>query len=424
MNKDEFDKMLEQLKLNIAAYKFKEEKQKVNTLKNKEGGGISYMKKKIIATACACLVLVSGIVAATAIKNSKSSDRGLGNGVDTAVENGYIANPEMDFVKFDDKGTEIKIENFVMDDVNLSTTFTINFGDNLTESIDVDKISTIEIRDLIVKDENNRIIYSSLNKEEFDKYCKENNLDYNFGEFNENYMNNGLNTYIVSKTENSITLMYNMYANNMPKSKKLYFSFENIEFTCGLEYNCELNGKWCTYVDVPEEMYNRNEEYYKVVSCTNKDFNVYTAKVTDTGFEIGVIISNLKRPEENDGKFQEFCTAVDQYNNEEISEEEYEDILEKWYYQWAEDLSPISVSNTNERGDTVEASYIENENGEKFKSTLSPSRQAINQFIDETHFCFYETFSMTKYNSNNKIKAVLFFHGSPVVIELEKNNGK
>lgn len=419
MNNNENDEMLEQLKLNIAAYKFKEE-QKLNTLENKEKGGTFYMKKKIIMAACACLVLVSGIVAATAIKNSNSSDRGLGNGVDTAVDNGYIANPEMDFVKFDDKGTEIKIENFIMDDVNLSTTFTISFDDNLIKSIDVDKISTIEIDDLIVKDENNRIIYSSLNKEEFEKYCKENDLGYKFGEFNENYMNNGLNTYIMSKTKNSVTLMYNMYANNMPKSKKLYFSFETIKITCGLEYNCELNGKWYKCVDVPEKMYNRSEEYYKVVSCTNKDFNAYTAKVTDTGFEIGVIISNLKRPEENASKFQEFCTATDQYNNGEISKEEYEKIKEKWYYQWSEDLSPISVSTTNVREDTVEASYVENESGEKFKSTLSPSRQAINQFIDETHFCFYETFSMTKYNATDKIKVVLFFHGSPVIIELEK----
>lgn len=233
-------------------------------------------------------------------------------------------------------------------------------------------------------------------------------------------MNNGLNTYIMSKTKNSVTLMYNMYANNMPKSKKLYFSFETIKITCGLEYNCELNGKWYKCVDVPEKMYNRSEEYYKVVSCTNKDFNAYTAKVTDTGFEIGVIISNLKRPEENASKFQEFCTATDQYNNGEISKEEYEKIKEKWYYQWSEDLSPISVSTTNVREDTVEASYVENESGEKFKSTLSPSRQAINQFIDETHFCFYETFSMTKYNATDKIKVVLFFHGSPVIIELEK----
>lgn len=371
MNNNEFDEMLEQLKLNIAAYKFKEE-QKLNTLENKEKGRVNYMKKRIIATACACLVLVSGIVAATAMKKSKSSDRGLGEGVDTAVENGYIANPEMDFVKFDDKGTEIKIENFVMDDLNLSVKFSLKFTESIESVVDLKKVYDIELNDLIVRDEENRIIFNEYSIEAFEKYCKENNLDYKYGEFDENYMNCGLNWFIEEKNQNIITLMYNIHSDKFPKSKKLYFSFKTITLhALPLEQptKYELEGAWNVEVDVPEKMYNRTTEYYKVISCDNKEFDIYTAIATDTGFEIGVIM-----PHKNKSK---------------------------------------SIISRRE-------SYIENENGDKFNFSLSLSRKAKNDILEENKYDFYETFNMTKYDITDKLKIVLKYYGKPVTIELER----
>ncbi len=373
MNNNKDDEMLEQLKLNIAAYKFKEEeKQKINTLENKEKRGAFYMKKKIIATACACLVLVSGIVAAKAIKKSKNSDRGLGNGVDTAVDNGYIANPEMNFINFDDEGTEIKIENFVMDDLNLSVKFSLKFAESIESVVDLKKVYDIELNDLIVRDEENRIIFDGNSIEAFEKYCKENNLDYKYGECNENYMNCGLNWFIEEKNENIITLMYNIHSDKFPKSKKLYFSFKTITLhTLPLEQpiKYELEGAWEVEVDVPEKMYNRTTEYYKVISCDNKEFDIYNAIATDTGFEIGVIMPTDNKDE--------------------------------------------SIINRT-------ASYIEIENGDRFNFSLSLSRKAKNDFLEENKYDFYETFSMTKYDATDKLKIVLNYYGKPVTIELEK----
>lgn len=354
MNNDEFDKMLEQLKLNIAAYKFKEEKQKINTLENKEKRGTFYMKKKIIATACACLVLVSGIVAATAIKNSKNNDRGLGEGVDTAVENGYIANPNAEGTDSNAVGTNtektldninatINIEDFIMDDVNLSTQILFKFDDKIKEVVNLDKVNAIELTDLIVRDEENRIIYGGNNEEKFKKYCEENNLNYTFCEFNDNYMNCGVNSFNVmnDKENNIVKIMYNMYTSGTyPKSKKLYFSFGKIEM---LEFNAKsatqnrviINGNWDISVDVPKEMYTRTDEYYKVVSCDNPDFDVYTAKVTNTGFEIGVIISNIEKPKYPEELLKEERKIMEKYvdivDQSEMNDE-LQELLSKYPY--------------------------------------------------------------------------------------------
>ena len=58
-----------------------------------------------------------------------------------------------------------------------------------------------------------------------------------------------------------------------------------------------LLGNWNITIDVPPKMNSRLEEHYTVVSCDNNNFDIYTSKVTDTGFEIGIIVSNISPPE-------------------------------------------------------------------------------------------------------------------------------
>lgn len=426
MNNNEIDK----LRMKIAIFNAEEEiKQKSNKClqNNNEKIGINLIRKKIIATVCASFVLVSGIVVATNIEKVKTHFRGLGEGVDTAIENGYISEPNVEFVNVENIGADVKLENFLMDDVNLSVNFMFDFDENIKDIIDMEKVNNIELSDLIVKDEENRIIYSSPNQEAFEKYCKENNLDYTFCEFNENYMNNGLNAFIVSKSSDSIELMYNMYSKNFPKSKKLYFSFNTItitEYTQEKEIEYEINGVWNATIDVPEKMYNRTEEYYKVVSCDSDDFEVYTSKVTEKGFEIGVIISNIEKPEFDYDKYEKYCIINEAYNKREITLEEYrKSDFVIWFDELEYLLRPISLSNTKLTSKQTEASYIENENGKKFEYVQSPSRKQLNEFLGENKFNFYDTFSMTKKDATQKIKVVLYYYGTPVTVELKKING-
>lgn len=369
MNNDMEKNILEKFKLNIAISNFeKEELTNNNTLKNKK---LFNIKNKIIATVCASFILISGIVFATTnIVNKRKSDRGLGDGIDTAVDNGYIATPDKGYIesevtitnetkKIGNGKVDLKIDNFVMDDTHLSVNVIIKFDENITNIINIDKVYEIELREFIVKDEENRIVYTN---------------EY------------GVQAFIESKTDKLIYLTYNMYGNDFPKSKKLYFSLGQIKLRANwadVEPTIyEINGEWNFELDVPEEMYTRSEEYYKVVKCVNKDFNVYTAKVTNTGFELGVMISNVKVPE------VENLQDIDSYEIKRAISSRY--------------------------------SYITNEQGEKFEVAFSPGRKVKGEFLEESKFDFYETFSMTKYNATNKIKAVLYYYGEPITIELEK----
>ena len=285
-----------------------------------------------------------------------------------------------------------------MDDVNLSVNATLKFDESMKNSINIKEVYEIELRDFIIKDEENRIVYTT---------------EY------------GVNSYKENKTDELIQYAYNMYSDNFPKSKKLYISLKTIRLRANLQNEqptiYDLNGEWNFELDVPEKMYNRKEEHYRVINCDNKDINVYTAKVTDTGFEIGLIIDNIERPKLDKEKYEKYIISNDNYNNREISEEEYIEANE-WYWDWIYSNYPISIS-SNQFALTKEKpipSYVENENGEKFECTMSASRRCKNHFLEGNKFDFYETFNMVKNNSTQNIKVVLYYYGQPVTIELEK----
>lgn len=288
--------ILDKFKMNIAISNFEKEYEREKNQKGiytleKRGFWRDYiMKKRIIATTCVGMILMSGVVFAANIDNIKDYFRGLGSGIDTAIENGYVENPEMDYVGSNttlskktgtivkDVKVDAKIEDFLMDDLNLSTQFSFEFDEKIHSYIDLNNISDITLNDLFVRDEENRLIYSGTDEDTFEKYCKENNLNYVFGEYdNEKYFNNGLNWFpsFISKEASFAKLTYNMYSEGFPKSKKLYFSFSKITIT---EHNDSneiiIQGNWEIELDVPEKMYNRTSESYRVISCSNDDFEV------------------------------------------------------------------------------------------------------------------------------------------------------
>lgn len=271
-----------------------------------------YKNIKLAFTAVCCsLLLITGTVFAKDIEKFIIEKFGLGKGVETAINNGYIESPEMDYVGsssstkineeiVDTINTKSKINDFFIDDYNLSVEFYIQFDDNIKDIINLENINTIELQDLIIVDEKNRILYDSNNKERFEEYCKENNLPYKYKEFNENYINSGLNSFPRYNMNGTyISLIYNMYSDKYPISQKLNFSFTKIQFTesDNPDKKISITGDWSISLEVPKNMIERSYESYKMISCDNENFNVYTARVTDTGFELGIMISNVSRPE-------------------------------------------------------------------------------------------------------------------------------
>lgn len=163
------DELLEKLRMNIAISNFKndiKQEESINeyTLKNKKFWRIYEMKKRIVAFGTICLMLVSGVVFAANNEKIVQFFRGLGGGIDSAVENGYIENVDMESIAKDTTIEEnenfvenievsAKVEDFLMDDYNLSMKFGFNFGENIDEVIDLENIHNIELSDLFMLDE-------------------------------------------------------------------------------------------------------------------------------------------------------------------------------------------------------------------------------------------------------------------------------
>lgn len=276
--------LFEELQGNITAENFEKE----YTLKEKNYWRVYEMKKRIIAITMGGIMLASGVAFGFHSEEIINYMKGLGKGIDAAANNGYIEKTNMETVQqdttvenniIDNVKVGAKIDDFIMDDYNLSVKFDFEFDENIDKVINLEKIKNIELSDLCVSDENNIILYSA--------------------SYNKNAINSGLNSFIKanSKELRKTELQYNMYADKYPKSRKLNFKFSKIEFQeIDKNEKTVLSGNWNINIDVPEKFYNRSEEYYKIVSSTNDRFNIYSAKLTDTGFEFGMTIKDEHKP--------------------------------------------------------------------------------------------------------------------------------
>lgn len=371
----------------------------------------SYHWIKVAAVVCIGITVTGGIALATKEYIKKTGERGFGLGkeLDTAIENGYVQNTNMDYISSNILTIEgnqytvgTKITDFLMDDINLSAHFDFAFSESINELISVANLTNIEIADLIVTDENNNIIYNN-DRKSFEKFCTKNNLDYEFNEFNEHYYANGLNNFINYKNENNIVFTYNMYTSGQyPKSKQLNFCFTKIKLQEKEKDAIVLEGNWQISVNVPEKMYNRQTISYRVTSCSNSDFNITTATLYEDRFELGAVISNVQKSDDS-----EFIELLNQYP-EGITENTDKETREKFAKLYKEILPPIGEK------------YIENQNGQKFGVSSSPSKRENCNYTENDKLDLYTTFEITKYEVTDKLTVTIYFENVPVIIELEK----
>lgn len=418
--------LFEELQGNIAVSNFEEE----YTLKEKNYWRVYEMKKRIIAISMGAIMLASGVAFGFHGEEILSYMKGLGNGIDTAANNGYIEKTDMETMQqdttvenniIDNVKVGAKIDDFIMDDYNLSVKFDFEFDENIDKIINLENIKNIELSDLCVLDENNTMLYSA--------------------SFNENATNSGLNSFIKvnSKELRKIELQYNMYADKYPKSRKLSFNFSKIEFQ-EMDKNKKtvLSGNWNINIDVPEKFYNRSEAYYKVVSSTNDNFNIYSAKLTDTGLEFGMTIKDEHKPTYPEAVKNKRKNIIEQYGilnedglytsesqkimSQKINElsvtSPYKELLEEYEKK---DTPILSRGLTLDvKSDIENGCYVMNNKGEKFECTMSPSRKCNYNFIDGDKYDFYETYSMTKYDATNDITMVVNYRGTLEYIKLQK----
>ena len=168
------DKLKEYIKFKIAVSKMKE----------KEKNNAEFTNKKIGIVACFCIILTTSCVFATDISNFIKNKFNLGNGIETAINNGYIKETNMDFVNsttnIDNIDVATKISDFYIDDYNIGIHFDFQFQNDINNLIDLNNLKNIDLIDLIIVDENNKIVFNGANQEDFEFFCIKNNLSYKY----------------------------------------------------------------------------------------------------------------------------------------------------------------------------------------------------------------------------------------------------
>lgn len=422
--------------------------------KSNKNSGINIKLYRMVASIALIFVATTGLVFANEIQEFIKNKFKLGKGIETAIENGYIAESDENYIFCNVKainkdGKElmkdmkigVKIESYLIDNSNLSIEMKYKYDEYLNDFFNVSSIHTIMLSDLIISDNEKRILYDGggNNKEKFEEYCIENNLSYTFGDCNENYLNSGLNVFESKENclENGKSYIYNFYVenDNYPKSKKINLIFSKIilneEFSTE---NITLIGDWNITLEIPEKMYNNIAGNYSVIKCDNNNFDIYTAKLTSTGFELGLRINGLENPSyplelnEEEKRFYESMSVgevglriTDEAKTEFYSTSPYKETYENYYtkhFPTSIDAVRLYVPWIKD----TEGCYIQNSKGDKFYISESGCANQKNSFNEDNVFEFYNKFDMTQYDATEYISAIIELYGSPVKILLKRMN--
>lgn len=467
---DKFDKKMESIfKSNSNNYRLSTKFiNSINkTLTSLPDKKINYTRsfKAVLATSCCSLMLVSGIVFAKEIQNLFIEKFAAGETIAKAAEDGYIAHSNSNYVISNvnvKKGTDenildtfetsIKTNDFFIDNNRLSIEFEVKFDNKINlyenlnqrvvgneEYIDYENFGELVFTDVSILDEENKLIYFYGSEDSFNRLCKKNNLNYKYQEFNENYLNTGSKSLIteIDVDANVVKLTYNYGTEfEMPKSKKLKIYLNEMTFIPKNEMNDKsrrviLSGEWKLDLEVPEIMVNRSEYYYDLVECDNSNFELSEAKLTNTGLDISLIISNVEKPifpQQLAEKEREYMNThpngivintkddfINVYGSNPQNEESYIQ-----YYKKLRVINPTGYPGVNwlER---TEGCYVLDSNGNKFEyASVQNSGYPKTGFIDGDKYQYHGTFCMTQYDATDEISIILDFQGKPVELKLKK----
>ncbi len=384
-----------------------------------------------------CSLSITGIVFARDIsKRIYDNFYQTGNGIATAMNEGYIENIDMEYENanatlqndetgqvIDDIDTKIKVNDLVMDNFNLSLTFSAELSEQAKKFINVEKVWNFNFPDLLITDEENKVLYC-MDKTTFENYCNENNLDYKYDEFDENHCNCGVNNFVNKKEGNQVNVIYNIYTDSsttFPKSKKLKIHLSQIKISEKVEAmqgdeEITLKGNWDFEIDVPEKMYNRQDTIYVQKSTTNEDYKVIAATLYNTGLELKANVKSEKQPQVPTSDELEFYkTIADEFKGSNeilryISWKERQTEEMKEYNEKISYLFNIKI-------------YLTNENGERFDLTMGPRENGSTGINDEGILEHEGVYDLTQYNATDKITVHFEYNGQneEVVLEREEN---
>lgn len=292
------------------------------------------------------------------------------DGVETAIENGYVQDVDMDYVK--DSNVEVKVDYILMDDFNLNIMFNINLPE-------INNLSSIKFDNLVITDEENNLLLTEFkNRNDYLQFCEKNNI-----ENTHNYI--ALGSYNYSNTEynnkiSNYTCSYIIRAFDepFPKSKKLNISFNKI-ILCTAEESHEIYGDWKIDINLDEKIYNRKTLIYNLEYCNDENLELISASVSETGMKIK-------------------CKTIwgEPVYSDEDSEEEKERKKREFYDK------PNPIGNL-----LIQNEYVLNKNGKTFYPAKSSSDDGgYSQLFDGT-LNYWQTFNLTIQDATDTITIVL-----------------
>lgn len=342
----------------------------------------SYNLRKVAIVAISLGTISTGVVFAKDISNFIKNIFNDNKGVNTAVESGYIY--EIPNVYTDSKDTQIRITEMIMDDYTLDLNIVAQFD----KDINVTGMEKINIPDMIITDDGNRILYSSSNQQSID-FCNKKGISNSYDNIKNITTNTSSSLFIYNSDIKSMNFSINLSASDekFPLSKEIYLSFNTIEIE-GNNQKYTITGNWNIEIDVPNKFLNRESTLYKVTNCNND--NVYKDSIKAEVYETGMNF--------------EMTMYWGDYNT--------------WHnkLEMMREKDVLSSQLINQ-----EKSYVENENGEKFYPAQSTASDGGYSFNTDGKLIKWETFELTKFNMTNKLKVVLTtIDNEQIIIELEK----
>ncbi|MBR3613792.1 MAG: hypothetical protein IKL55_01255 [Clostridia bacterium] len=435
--------------------------------------------KLSFATICCSLIMVSGLVFADDIINfvKNKFDYRLGEGINTAIENGYIEEPDDDFLNTEAIIEEyeeiketinlgIKINSFLVDEnfgFNTEITFKfdtilnnyLNLFKEINGNYDFENSYALELVDLIILDHNKKIVFlsSDVSEDQFNKFCLDHNLDYSFSDYSNDSYFTKLEGQVENhnKSTNSLKYIFNLNLNEeFSKSESLDFYFTKITFrdkgVWGSDKNqidnqrynnLILNGNWTLHFEIPEYMYNHEDIFYEVIGCENDNFEVYEARAHSTGFKLGLKIHNIERipapeyPNEFNDRLKEAVKELEDRGEYPGSigntREEYVNLLgnEEYVLKYEEYLKKMREYSIviDDLGlypkwehSSNDFTHLKNSNNIRFnKSTLNFNED----YINDSTLDYHPTFEMTKYDATDLITLVIYLADTPYEIKLK-----
>lgn len=416
-------KILENIKDNIAIENFREINRKHEKVKR-------MLQSSLMVTVC-CLSL-TGMVFAKDISTRIYNKFYTGIGVENAINEGYIEKIEMkdqssittiknektgNTIK--DKETKIKISDLVMDNHTLSMTFDVTLSDEVKDIISASEVKDMNFPDIVLYDENKLALYA-WDDNTINKCCDKNNIVI------EKALGSGVNNFVSEYEGNTVKIIYNFHIGGeaaFPNCKEIHIDLNEIRVSkdpeCATgDEEIKITGDWNFKVDVPTIMYNRNEIQYVQKSTTNKDFNVASAVLYNTGMEL-----KIKLKAEGYMTSQDIGSAV----SEELA----------FYHSLDKDdkLKTLDILNYLERkametpeyqklqSKTMDVwkfeKYLKNSDGEKFEFTVGPKANGEASIVDGvmTSTCMFD---LTQYDATDEITLHIEYQGKKAKIVLEK----